>query len=775
MHNLITKGETTAATAHPTARLIEALAGRAAGGVAGLLQAVATAAAGLPGALRVAAACDPEHARLLDPDWQAGTWFWLGPAAGSDGAAAEPAGGWAAVERVVAGRDHGPGLPGAVDGAVWRGRAAEVRDRATLAVLVQTDENLAPRRAAELLVHAGELAAAAALLAGLRAENRSLRAELDRIGGESHAMSRLNRLQGRFVAMASHEFKAPLTSITAYADVLKAQVGNDGFPHAHEFLDVIRVEANRLLRMVNRILDFTRMEYGSRLMACEPVAMLPLVQEAVRAMAAATAEKGQTVEIVAPGHLPRAEVDPDLIRQVLVNLLSNALKFTPQGGRVTVTLSEQESAVAVSVADDGPGIPAEDIHRIFREFYRSDGTASQAEGTGLGLTIARHIIHLHGGHIEALRRAEGGSDFRFLVPKEAGAFASLPQVLRKVIAPADAARLTGALLRTVAELTGSRAAALFLRDGQGALVPVGTMGQETDAAQLRPVLENEAWTRFLGGGTAAVAAGPLARDLQLAAADGGPLLACPLGRGDNVLGVIAVGRRDGSASYGAEDLVQMGVLAEVVQRALESADVDVARTCEALQVLMQIRRAGVPTSTPAALDLANRLGLALDLGDGERRRLLYAATLHDAGMARVEDEIVFGAAPLSWDERDEVDRHVEQGVDLLKPLLPSEKVREIIRHHHERWDGSGHPAGLSGEGIPVGARILAVVDAWFSLTQGRPYRAGMSRTDALTEIEANAGRQFDPRLVAELHSIVGDDRRDGPGNPADTNPADAGS
>jgi HD-GYP domain-containing protein (c-di-GMP phosphodiesterase class II) len=123
-------------------------------------------------------------------------------------------------------------------------------------------------------------------------------------------------------------------------------------------------------------------------------------------------------------------------------------------------------------------------------------------------------------------------------------------------------------------------------------------------------------------------------------------------------------------------------------------------------------------------------------------------------MARVEDEIVLGAAPLSWDERDEVDRHVEQGCELVTPLLRDPAVRGIIRHHHERVDGTGHPDGLAGDRIPLGARILAVADAWYSLTKDRPFRSGLEPSAAMAEIRAHAGTQFDPRVVETFAALM---------------------
>lgn len=607
------------------------------------------------------------------------------------------------------------------------------------------------------------LPVAAVWTGALELENR-----LRRVDEENRSLVRLNRLQGHFVAMASHEFKAPLTSITAYTDVLNEKLKESEFPHAQEFLDVIGNEADRLLRMVNRILDFTRLEHGSHLLALKPVDMEPMVREAVRSLNTIIKQKNLTLEVDAPAGLPRVAVDPDLIRQVLINLLHNAVKFTPAQGRITVRVQEEESALAVSVMDDGPGIPPEDIRRIFREFYRAEGGTSGEGGSGLGLTIARHIVNLHGGHIEVARRPEGGSDFRFLVPKEMGALAPLAEVMRQPVDREEGARLVENLLFLLAEMTGSRTVVMLLRDGRGALVPVGALGLDLETTRPLPLIENPEWTRFLERGEAVTDPGLLARDLSWCPREKsshGCRMYAPIGDGESALGLVIMGRRRGLESYAQADLVQLSILTDIIKASLAMVNKDLAPVTGVLRLLLRIRRNGVPTATAPALTLMGKLGTRLNLSRRETRRLQLAAVLHDAGMAQVEEEIVLGESDLSLDERDEVNRHVEQVVDLLGPLLQDDSVARIIRHHHERFDGNGYPEGLKGEEIPLSSRVIAVIDTWFSLTSPRPFRSGLSPEEAHAEILAHQDTQFDGRVVKEFTRLLKNEGMLEPGSP----------
>jgi len=313
------------------------------------------------------------------------------------------------------------------------------------------------------------------------------------------------------------------------------------------------------------------------------------------------------------------------------------------------------------------------------------------------------------------------------------------------------------LLFLLAEMTGSRTVAMLLRNGQGALVPVGAIGLDLDAAKPLPLIENEGWTRFLDQGEAVTNPGSLVRDLGWCPNKGGTensRMYAPLGVGKEALGCVILGRRRGLETYGQADLIQLSVLSEIVKTALNDLEDGFARSTATVRLLLQIRRHGVPTVTPQSLVLAGKLGERLGLKQREVKRLQLAAVLHDAGMAQVEEEIVFGESELSLDERDQVNRHVEQVVDLLGPLLPDSDHERIIRHHHERYDGTGYPDGLRGQDIPLESRLMAVIDTWFSLTSPRPFRSGLPPAEAHAEILGHSGTQFDAGIVAEFTRLL---------------------
>ena len=559
---------------------------------------------------------------------------------------------------------------------------------------------------------------------------RKLDSDLCQARTENQALTRLNLLQEKIVAMASHEFKTPLTSITAYTDALRDQVTDAEFPHATEFLGVIRAEAGRLLRMVNRILDFSRAGVGLGLLDLEPEKIEPLVTEIILSLRPVLTAKGLQIETHFAPDLPRARIDSDLVRQVLVNLLSNAIKYTPAEGKISITVTEAEASVRVSVADTGMGIPSEDLQRVFREFYRTEGLARKEEGTGLGLTIVRNIMNLHGGHIDVARRSSGGTDFSCYLPKEVKTGDPLPLEFSGRTDRDQAWRLVTLLLYMTAELTGNRTVELQLRNGRGGLAKVASLGPELDFS------DTDKW------------------------------LTAELNQGKDSLGILKVGSPMLDLDNTQAAVAQLGIIADMVALALlyltpespmaggASSNSQVTKVIEAVRSILHIRRWGIPTSTIRAIDLVDKLGNQLGVGAENVRQLQYAALFHDAGMARVEVEIVLGESELSMDQRDEVDRHVEQGVDLVAPLLLDPDLVTIIRHHHERFDGQGYPDGLHGREIPLGSRLLAVIDAWFALTRERTFRPGLQPEIALRELKNHTGTQFDADVVQAFEFVL---------------------
>lgn len=232
-------------------------------------------------------------------------------------------------------------------------------------------------------------------------------------------MRRLETVRRDFVSNISHELRTPLAGLRAVVDTLRDGALEDP-PAARRFLDRIDTEVDALTQMVQELLELSRIESGQVPLRLAPAAVADLVIPPIDRLQPQAERGGLTVTVDLPTAgdepgLPAVMADAERVREVVTNLVHNAIKFTPPGGRVTVSARQADREVIVSVQDTGTGITAADLPRIFERFYKAD-RARSGGGTGLGLSIARHIVQSHGGRIWAESVEGRGSAFHFSLP-----------------------------------------------------------------------------------------------------------------------------------------------------------------------------------------------------------------------------------------------------------------------------------------------------------------------------------------------------------------------
>lgn len=217
-----------------------------------------------------------------------------------------------------------------------------------------------------------------------------------------------------FISNVSHELRTPLAALKALTETLQGGALEDP-PAAHRFLDQMETEVDSLSLMVNELLELSRIESGRVPLNLAPVLPQEIVTPAAERLRLQAERAHLSLTVECPEDMPKVVADATRLQQVLVNLLHNAIKFTPQGGEVTVLVSREDLAVRFAVRDTGIGIAAEDLPRIFERFYKADRSRASS-GTGLGLAIARHLVEAHGGRIWAESTVGKGSSFYFTIP-----------------------------------------------------------------------------------------------------------------------------------------------------------------------------------------------------------------------------------------------------------------------------------------------------------------------------------------------------------------------
>ncbi len=234
---------------------------------------------------------------------------------------------------------------------------------------------------------------------------------------QNQALLELTEIRSQFVATTSHELRTPLASIISFANLLRGDLADDAWAEQRTFVDAIERNAQRLLRLVNDLLLLRQFEAGAMHLDHTAGSVDDLVRNAVRALEPLAAGRRQQLRFsVEDG--PPITADLGRLDQVLVNLISNAVKYTPEEGIITVTARAHQSCWSIAVRDNGVGMGPDEMSHLFENFYRGTQSSTGTSGTGLGLAISKAVVELHGGVIRVASRVGSGTTVTVELPYE---------------------------------------------------------------------------------------------------------------------------------------------------------------------------------------------------------------------------------------------------------------------------------------------------------------------------------------------------------------------
>ena len=581
-------------------------------------------------------------------------------------------------------------------------------------------------------------------------------------------LSSLNKMKSNFVATISHEFRTPLTSIKAYCETLNKNAESIDRQILKEFLKVIEEESTRLMTLIEDILDFSQMESGAVRFERTACNLNEIVTVAANELEKNFESKRITLETRLPVTQVKIRAERDLMKQLAINLLHNASKFTPEGGKVWIKLEDEVVSARIIVEDNGIGIPEDQLDKIFDHFHQVDGTSTRRHGgTGIGLAICKNIVEWHDGRIWVENVPGKGARFVVVVPKKQAVVRS--ELLTDYVSTRrfEVERYMELVVELVAELLNVKRASLMMIDDQGHELRIDSaIGLDEDVVEHARVKLGES----ISGQVASENNAFLVRDVeherrfQLSATsrryESKSFLSVPLRKDGQVKGVINVTDPVGRDHLDEADHALLELFADRVVLAMDALSdfkeksrefEDVRSTFKSiLDAKRYVDTQNVDALSTVLREVANRLGMSPQ----ENATLRYVFNVYDLGLAKVGHNIIKQPRELTHQDRFDVEQHTIIGTDMLRPIEIIPRVRDAVLYHHENYDGSGYPGKLSGEEIPLDARIIRVADTFRALISHRPYQKQYSLSEAMQVLRHRAGTLFDPKVVEAFVDVV---------------------
>jgi response regulator RpfG family c-di-GMP phosphodiesterase/signal transduction histidine kinase len=620
----------------------------------------------------------------------------------------------------------------------------------------------------------------------------------------------LDELKTQFFANINHELRTPLTLMLApIKAILEGRMGRLS-PPLKDATETIQRNGYKLLKLINNLLDLNKFEEGKMRLKLKTIDFTEFIPPLLASVKPLADQRQLRLFYQHPPHPVDLTIDTDQFERVVLNLLSNALKFTPKGGKVTIYVEDHDGTVTMTVEDTGIGIPADMLETIFDRFSQVDGSKSRAqEGTGIGLALAREIVLVHKGDIRA--ESEIGRGSRFIVEMRKGEshfdeealdrrsedlpiplkrrdtdkeephardivqdFRRLQLVdLEKVDLDGtrvDEAKVHDALILCIDDnpevlklmkmlladefdlelLTSAEKGLKFLREKNPDLVLCDVMMPGMDGhAFSRAVKADDALKHIpIILVTARSGAEMLAEGIQAGADD---YISKPFDSTElkaRIRALLRIRQVESELALVNRNLKMRTSDLVEQQRSLFLSTVKSLVT--AIDAKDEYTRHHSTRVTEFTLKIAAKMGFSdKELGDLE-----LASLLHDVGKIAVPESILNKPGKLTDAEFTLIKEHPARGENILKPVIELKEMARVVRAHHERYDGTGYPDKLKGREIPLGARIMAIADTYDSITSERPYRKAASHRFAVKEIIGCSGTQFDPEVVQHFLEIA---------------------
>jgi signal transduction histidine kinase/HD-GYP domain-containing protein (c-di-GMP phosphodiesterase class II) len=568
--------------------------------------------------------------------------------------------------------------------------------------------------------------------------------------------SKMQELQQQFISNVSHELRTPLTSIKAYSEALTTPGAEPDSEIRTEFLSIISQESNRLDSIIGNLLNFSRLEREQVVLNSKKTDLVALVKGIEGTVLCETEPRGIDFELRCSDLKIELVADPDLLRQMVRHLLDNALKFTPDGGKICLTVSKGVTSVRLSVEDNGIGVPDNELSYLFDRFYQVDGSSTRKHGgQGIGLSICKEIVNQHEGRIWGEKISPAGMRFNIVLPEKSEVH-NHNNAIGDAIYENQKTGYISNMLHWIAELMRSSVVSIMLPENDHLLIAaaIGLTENTVQDTKIR-IGEGVAGKAWQSGKSILLNGEINDRNYKSDSA-----LSVPMYYEGEVVGVVNVTDQIENRRFTEyQQLLLESVAGKLVSSLSEVAELTAgkkqfSKLQETLQMAVAVRRAKSDSISEECKNICFATAQRMKLSDNQTASLAMALQVYDLGMSSIPEPLLQKTGALHSVEWEMIRGQIQKSCDHAQLLGASNETIEIIRHSHERYNGSGYPKKMSGKTIPAGSRLLAVTDALTAMLQGRPWQKAKSLADALAEIDLHTGDQFCPEVVSNLQAEI---------------------
>ena len=607
----------------------------------------------------------------------------------------------------------------------------------------------------------------ASMFSELERKNEKLRVYADKL-------SSLNKLKSNFVATISHEFRTPLTSIKAYCDTLIKNADKVDRELLKQFLAVIDEESGRLMTLIEDILDFSQMESGAIKFERRPCSLVELVDEAAKELD----RNFKSKQIILHRDVPDDDVtvrgESDLLKQMIINLLHNASKFSKDGGNVWVRLEDGTVTARLVVEDDGIGIPDDQMTKIFEQFHQVDGSESRKHGgSGLGLAICKNIVEWHDGRIWVENVPGSGARFVVALPKKDVVVKCHVLRISSTVRRFEVERFMELLVENVSQMMNARKASIMLLDPDSNELRIeAAIGLDEEIVENARVQLGEGIAGKVAQDGQSLLVSNIEEDKRIARSNNDlvyvskSFLAVPIMSRGEVIGVVNIASPITKRVFDIDDQVLLEALVKRLSVAISKlqafADTSFRyeQVRETFKAILEQRRYVDSNNEDLVAKLVALAAERMGLDEEAAMTLHYVMNIYDLGLSKIGYHIIKKPKDLTPKDREEIEKHTVTGSRMLQVIESVPLIKDAVMHHHENFDGSGYPDGLKGTDIPPAARILRVADSLKALISQRPYQKQYSLDEAVEVIKHRSGSFFDPDVVDCFAEAIEDYQRE---------------